>query len=416
MKKVSSILMALIMALVLTIPAVAASDFPTGDIEPAVQAYLIKRNDGYMRVVSTGRYSNDGHVDVFGQYYDKNLNFVKNTKIPQELPEFGGFYTDDENYYILSYLDNKSENNNVEVLRITKYDTNWNKISSAGLNHLGMVRLYGEPSWAKIGNVLYVRGAKINFKSNDGLNHQKSIMLALNTNTMKFIDSQNISTGYFSHSVDRAMTSHNGRLINAELGDAYPRAFIVREYEPAADGSCPNSPIYQKELMIPVGKRANGHLGASLSETLATNDYIFISGKIIHQDNEDNQTQNFFVYSVNRQTQEFTIHWFTNMPEGQKSVDNCHIVPVGNDQFIAVWDINGENKVYYQKFDEHAKPIGEVYTMDGGVTMDTPIIDGNDVIWLNAGEGTVTMYHLSIGSMNCEPKVSISKETQETLG
>lgn len=409
MKRVVSFVLAFMLVMMVALPVFAQSDFPHGDIYGASYPYLVNRNDGYMRLTDTWRYSKDGHPDIFAQYYDKDLNFIKNEKIPRELPEFGGFYTDGQNYYILSYLENEKENNNIEVLRITKYDTNWNRLSSAGLNNIGMTELRYYPRFAQVGNILYVRGGMHMYKSSDGVNHEASFMLALNMDTMKFVNSQKISAGYLSHSVDRSLTSRNGRLIDAELGDGYPRALLVREYLPETDGSC-KTPIYSKTLMTPVGNRSTIDLRTWLSETQATDDYILLSGKMIHQDSEDNITKNFFVYSINRETQEFTVHWFTNMPEGEKSIRNCHLVPIGNDQFMAIWQVMGEKKVYFQKIDEHASPIGEEGNVEGGLGMETPVVDGDNIIWIDSGSGIVTSYRLNINNMTCASKVTISME------
>lgn len=277
-----------------------------------------------------------------------NAYEVKHEKIPRELPEFGGFYSNGQNYYILSYLENEKGNDNIEVLRITKYDTNWNRISSAGLNDIGMTQLRYYPQFAEVGNILYVRGGMHIYKTKDGLNHETSFMLALNTDTMQFVKSQKINAGSTSHSVDRALTSGNGRLINAELGDGYPRALLIREYLPDSDGAC-NSPVYSKTLMTPVGKRSTLDLRTWLSETQATDNYVLVSGKMIHQNSEDNITKNFFVYSINRETQKYKIHWFTNMPEGEESIRDCHLVPIGNNQFMTIWQVTGEKKFISRK-------------------------------------------------------------------
>ena len=92
--------------------------------------------DTYLTVVGNQLMSVRKDGDSLGiVYYDANYNPVhgKNKFVPLELPLFGAFYADGTNYYVLTGQMNLDESDETEVFRVTKYDLNWNRISSASL-------------------------------------------------------------------------------------------------------------------------------------------------------------------------------------------------------------------------------------------------------------------------------------------
>ncbi len=45
-----------------------------------------------------------------------------------ELDIWGGFYNGDDAYYVVEGVNNESENDEAEVIRIIKYDKTWKRI------------------------------------------------------------------------------------------------------------------------------------------------------------------------------------------------------------------------------------------------------------------------------------------------
>ena len=82
----------------------------------------------------TIRFQNKSSGDYYlAEYYDSNFDRVKTKFIPKELSVFGGFYDAGDCYIIVSGQTNYDENDSAEVVRITKYDTSWNRLSQASL-------------------------------------------------------------------------------------------------------------------------------------------------------------------------------------------------------------------------------------------------------------------------------------------
>lgn len=93
-----------------------------------VKSYLVYQNGRYMRFQA-----NAVRSGYLVEYYDKNFKLLSRRTVNKELDMFGGFCQSGDYYYVLSGQTNYDESDNVEVYRITKYDKNWNRISSCGL-------------------------------------------------------------------------------------------------------------------------------------------------------------------------------------------------------------------------------------------------------------------------------------------
>ena len=90
------------------------------------KSYLTPLSTGFMRVFYDTINNNIGV-----EYYDNNFNILKKNKIELELEVYGGFYAGSNAYYIVVGQNNTEEDDNLEVIRVIKYDTNWNRIGAA---------------------------------------------------------------------------------------------------------------------------------------------------------------------------------------------------------------------------------------------------------------------------------------------
>ena len=89
-----------------------------------ITSYLVKNGSGYMRVQA----ANDGSLDI--EYYGSDLTLTGVKHIPAELPIFGGFYAaSDGSYFVFSGQQNLTHSDKVEVIRVTKYNSNWKRFS-----------------------------------------------------------------------------------------------------------------------------------------------------------------------------------------------------------------------------------------------------------------------------------------------
>lgn len=62
------------------------------------------------------------------EYYDDEFKILLKKEIEMELDIWGGFYNGDDAYYVVEGVNNESENDEAEVIRIIKYDKTWKRI------------------------------------------------------------------------------------------------------------------------------------------------------------------------------------------------------------------------------------------------------------------------------------------------
>lgn len=89
-----------------------------GNWSSIVNSYLFADYTGYQRVYAQW----DG--TVYAEYFDKSYAFLSQKRIEAELPIFGGFYAGIDACYLVWGKENRSADDESEVIRVVKYDKN----------------------------------------------------------------------------------------------------------------------------------------------------------------------------------------------------------------------------------------------------------------------------------------------------
>ena len=98
------------------------------------KSQMVNLANGYMRV-----FYNEENIGI--EYYDKNFNIQSRKNINMELPMWGGFYAGNNGYYLVEGVSNTDESDTAEVIRVIKYDKDWNRIGAASIT--GNSNLFG---------------------------------------------------------------------------------------------------------------------------------------------------------------------------------------------------------------------------------------------------------------------------------
>lgn len=121
--------------------------------------------------------------------YDSQSKKVSEKKMALELPLFGTFYSG-ETYNYIAYGQNNPNEQNIEVIRIVKYDKNFNRIAATSI--LGHEVITSIPFLASSGGRIAEHGdtlashtSRERYTSSDGLNHQSQVTIEINTNSME---------------------------------------------------------------------------------------------------------------------------------------------------------------------------------------------------------------------------------------
>ena len=284
-------------------------------------SYLAVENNGYLRV------SPQSSKEIAIEYYDNNFKSQTMQYVEAELPLFGGFYSTSDFYYMVFGQENLEEHDDVEVIRVIKYDKNWNRIAAASVYGANTRIPFdaGNLRMADYGGYLYIRTAHEMYTSEDGLNHQSNLTIEVRESDMKVVDSfyevMNSSVGYISHSFNQfILVDDNANLVALDHGDAYPRGAFLGKYDTKAGNEifCSGYDCYDGFNVLEYeGNVGDNYTGATIGG-LADSDTCYLTvGSSVAQDKnyKEYETQNIYITATKKDSfsKESTVFsWVTN--------------------------------------------------------------------------------------------------------
>lgn len=376
-----------------------------------IKSYLIPCGAGLMRV----QVLND--ESIWTEYYDTSYKLLSVMQIPTELPVFGGFYAaDDGNYYIISGADNVAENNSAEVFRITKYDSSWNRISSASLYGANTIEPFsaGSLRFAEENGWLIVRTCHKMYKSPDGLNHQANVTIQLDMSSMKitdyYTDIMNISFGYVSHSFNQFVEIDGGHIVTLDHGDAYPRSLVIGRYtSPVSSGKFINGATifnYSEIYEIPDSTAAHyNYTGVSVGGFEATGSgYLTAISSVDMNSYNPNGTRDIYVIHTAKSGNAFgssTVKRITT----DGDYNDPQLVKISDSKFILLWSKN--DTVYYTSLDANGNKTSGIYSLSGNLSDCAPIVNNGKIVWYAYENENVTFYEISASDLSQNNAVQV---------
>ncbi len=386
-----------------------------------VTSYLTPTADGGVMRVQAG-----GSIDgLLVEYYDAshNIQTSKTKHIKEELPLFGGFYASGNAYYVLTGQDNRNQDPQVEVFRITKYDTDWKRLGSDGLADCNTtVPFYaGSARMEASGDDLMVRTAHEMYQSADGLNHQANVTIQFDTKNMKITDSftavSNHAYGYVSHSFNQFIHIEDGYTVAVDHGDAYPRCIaLIKSPVDVTGGSFQSGYGSQCEVIsvmdFPWFDNYND-TGSSVGAFELSDSSYLIAGNtgVYGKDGPTDRgsTYNVFVASVAKTgegSENAKIHWLTDYKEGDGTASTPHMVKLSGNRFVVLW--SKEDCVYYMPVDGNGNPeTKEPYLMKGQLSDCAPVVSNGRITWYTWENGTITFYDINVSNLASNQKTVI---------
>ena len=365
-----------------------------------VESYLTTSPDGYLMRVQSGAI--DGKILI--EYYDSGYNLKKTMTLDLPLPEFGGFYETNDNYYILTGQNNTEKDNNKEVYRVCKYSKTWKALGSCGL--FGANTTYpfdaGSARMAVNGKYLFVRTCHEMYNG-----HQANVTFSVDTSNMSIADSftsvMNTDLGYVSHSFNQFIQIDNGTLLGSDHGDAYPRAITVLQYQtdisngsfvPQRTWGSNTDTCKEFDLMTFPGSIGNNYTGASQGGFEYSDSSYLAAG---NYDADDN-SRNVFVASVSKSGGTPVVRYFSNYAGTSDSATTPHLVKTGSNSFVLLWSSQGY--VYYTAIDGTGKQVGSTYKMAGNLSDCVPSIINGKLIWYAWKNSHNTFYEINLSDLS----------------
>lgn len=286
----------------------------------------------------------EANEDVEITTYDENYRIVNTKTIDLEMPLFGAFYHGEKYNYIAFGHENPSEQN-LEVIRIVKYDHDFNRIDSVSLygDDITTVVPFSAASggqMAEQGNHLVYHTSRKRYKSDDNLNHQSQLTIEIDTSTMRVInDVELFPWNHVSHSFDQYVLFNGDEPIYLDHGDAYPRSVVLHKQNDEKQLDVYNIPgnVGDNFTGVTIG-------GFEQSDThyLAAFNAVSPSRYTI-----DKPNRNIHIVSVDKQTLALDTSRINYEPYPDTYTTPPKLVKINDDKFLVLW----QNYVHRQYFD-----------------------------------------------------------------
>lgn len=353
-------------------------------------SYLFAVSGGYMRFqagVVSGAY--------LVEYYDTDYNFLSKRTITAELSLFGGFYTNGTNHFVLTGQTNMEESASVECFRVTKYDTDWNRLSSAGVFDCNTIIPFdaGSARFAEADGSIIIRTSHEMYTSSDGRNHQANYTLLLDIETMSISGIGNMA--YSSHSFNQFVKADGSYYITVDHGDAYPRSIVLVATEKQG------SSLYKRKtvnLFSFVGGIGENYTGAAVGGfEISQSSYLTAFCSVEQNDSyQSNKTRNVFVAVTNRIDYTTTVKPITAMSEGETTAEPPQLVKLSDNSFLLIWQIG--TMLYYCYLDGNGNMLGEPKCFENAAMSDCqPIAVNGKAVWYSYTGNVVSFYEIGEG-------------------
>ena len=382
-----------------------------------VTSNLFPQKDGtFVRVQKATISSELEYADrvLIVETYTEDFKRINYKLIDQELPIFGGVYATEDNYFVISGQQNSNESDLGEVIRVIKYDKNWNRIDSAsiyGANTTIPFR-HGSVRCVEQDDTLYIRTCHTMYTSEDGLNHQANMSFEVDISSMEVLEDTmyteyevfNISTGYVSHSFDQYITSDDGKIVTLDQGDAYPRAAVLVCYDLEAEFS--GSSKYYRDAINNVetiqyaGKVGDNQTNAKIGG-LAVSDTSYITAGLSTNQTSNTSVQNVYITVTDKD--DFSesgtkFIWITNYTKENQydtSIMKPYLVKINDNSFILLWN-NPDNGVDYVMLDRNGRRVGNIQNIEAELSECPPVVNNGKLVWYSYNKDTITFYQLDI--------------------
>ncbi len=322
-----------------------------------------------------------GHHTVITKFDSDMKTVLSRRELPEELPVWGGVSTseDGQSYYVVTGQNNPKENNDLECVRVTKYDKNWGRLGSVGLSNCNTTKpfFYGKCSISMNGDLMLIHTSHEMYKTGDGVNHQANMSIWVDTAEMKILSHSskvsNADDSYVSHSFYQfSAFDKDGHVVLVNHGDAYPRAAIIHVSKNAVDEADADKLPKYGEWYHADEMTFKGDTGVNDTKAvtggLAVGDGRYLTAiSSVKQDDEwkNHKTRSIYVLSANADLTEVknADTPLVEYAEGEETAGTPVIVSVSGDRFLVMWERGG--KLCSVLVNENGEKAGEITECEG---------------------------------------------------
>ena len=425
-KRACSLFLALAVMLSLTAVPAGAAESPAVSRNHSAQDYTTwsKPVNSYLFENGASGLTRVEHISgqIVVEDYSSDFQFQSSRTIPMELSLWGGFFAGEDYNFFVFGQENPSESDNAEVIRVVKYSKDWQRLGQASLRGANTTIPFeaGSLRMDEYGGYLYIRTCHEMYTSDDGLNHQANLTMAVDQSSMEVTDSyydvMNASYGYVSHSFNQfLLVDEEGRIVALDHGDAYPRAMtFMRYYADAATGRFTDS-FYQGRLCS-VGEQrtfagavGDNVTGASVGGLAETSECYMMAYN--YDGAGGSGPRNVYLQAMDVATGKGKDYQITQSGGSTTPV----LAPTGLDGGYLLWnDKEGyavNDTLYYVHYDADGVP-GQIVSTTGSLSDCAPIYYNGQVVWYVTDSSAPTLYTLDEGGVAAHPTSASAQEPE----
>ena len=381
-------------------------------VYPKRYSDLVSLDDGYMRVFYRENV-------VYIEYYDNDFNIKSKKSIPMELELWGGFYHGSDGYYLVEGQNNEEEDDAKEVIRVIRYDRNWQKTGTAHItgiagNEFGQVRYPFHAGCVELtenNGILYIATAHEGYVDESltpKMGHQGLLVIAVDQQTMtgEIIDND------LWHSFAQYVKVRDNQLYLLEQSEG-SRCTTLSRYDTAAK-QWKRISVYQYG-----GNRTSSWAVACYAsvDALEVSDTSVLGlGTSIDQTKydvayKDRLPMNIYltVTPLDNFTEEATkVISLTNYTDQGKSFMGVKITKVNNNRFMISWEEYNEETegsgttedtlagsiLHYVFVDGRGNKISQEYTTGATISGCQPVLKDGKIVYYASNKNMVDFYSI----------------------
>lgn len=375
---------------------------------------LVPTSSGYLRVYY------DGDKTLGIENYDNNFTITSKKSLKLELPWWGGFYAaSDGCYYLVEGQPNEAENDAAVVVRVIKYDKNWNRKGAADIT--GNASLFGGqvryPFDVGCVEMVDYKGMLYIVTGHEGYvdptykqGHQGFLMMAVNMGTMR----GSVVSADLWHSFAQYIGLKGSDLYVLQQSEG-SRCVTLAKFDPANIESYPSG--------VDIFSYGGSRTSAWAIPCFATVDGMAVSasnvlglGASIDQAKYDDvydgkvpATYNvcLTVTPQSNITQTATqVKWLTSYRGVGKRFSGAKITKVNDNRFMVSWQEYGEkrtttaddllsgNVLHYLFVDGAGNKLSKEFTAAASISDCQPVVKGSKVVFCASNAGMVNFYSI----------------------
>lgn len=373
------------------------------------KSYLEQNADGtWTRIEASGD-------KVYIEYYDAAYQLQSSNSVNMALPIFGGYFKGEQYRFLVTGQNNPKENDNVEVVRIEKYDADWNYIGKCSLKGINTTKPFeaGNLQMTEYKGKIYIHTCHEMYKSSDNINHQANMSFVIDEKTMTAEKQRygisELDSGYVSHSFNQYITTDGANVYCLDQGDGYPRAVVMAKSSVSNYATTSTTGKNSAKLLEMQGVDGANATGVSIGGLALMGKSLVAVGNSVSQNSEvffDATSQrNIFVAVTDKQLQSTITKWLTQYSSTTNAVRiGTPYVIVNGDGCYVMWEEtntqSGQTVTKIVRMGADGDIEDSIHTLYVNLSGCKPVVSSqNELVWYMAAGGSITFYHLQLDKL-----------------